>query len=63
MPSVRNDFSSSKLKRHFPPGQWKVSLSSKDIEEERAESELSSGLILADKKLLDFLHLHVFLKI
>lgn len=46
MPSVRNDFLSSMLRRHFPPMQMKVSLPSKDIEEKRAESELNSLLTL-----------------
>lgn len=41
----------------------KVSLPSKDTEEERAESELSSALTLEAKKLLDFVHSHMFLKI
>lgn len=56
MPNVRNDFLSSELKLRFPPGQKKVSLPSKDIEEERAESELSSVLTHEGKKLLDFVH-------
>lgn len=54
MPSVRNDFLSSKLKRHFPPVQMKVSFSSKYIEEERAETELSSLLTLEGKKMAGF---------
>lgn len=43
--------------------QMKVPLPSKDIEEKRAESELNSVLTLEDKKLPDFVHPHMFLKI
>lgn len=63
VPSIRSDFLSSKLERHFPPVQMKVPLPSKATEEQRADSELRSVLTPEGKKLLVFVYLHMFLKI